>query len=1740
MASIFLVLCILAAPVVAGRASYPSEHTDRAEIVVVDATAQTATIIVGDEVVVDRGSGLLAVVCTSIDAVVVDSTAPAPLHVRRSIIQTDDTRDQLASLDATRGLVFHSSPRALDPCAILFPNHTVGAHTSPVPMDALREDGAVWFLCENPRAAPPDYGILRVRPVLDGAFAVIPIYFWVPACAPDDRPAPPGAACLVVECPRTFPDLAPGDAVHDIALYALSDADRVLVDSARLDCARPYVLFPATAAYQIAYVVSDPDGTVLARQDHLIGPTDALGPAPPRAKPVAPALVPARAAIVLEQDQFMPRFPDSPGAFAVATTDEGAQPGDVWVVEMNGVFLAADGPSFRFIVHFGQSYRVRFWFTRANATTATLAAVLDPPEPGFVRETLPLAPDCAGWAVPGVATNVPYTLSAGVVTAADGHVHRLHRIPVDPTAIPACTSDDWPGQDQSPADSRVAVSITVSVSTDWPDGLTDDEACAGMAFVVFSCHTDFDRPILIEYDGVLIPVDRENRARVAVPLPVAIGAVAVYTDWGARLLGEYPVTNLAANAVSPISAKPPFSPADLLPYVSDAKRGRVRVAANLTDRTGELVDATALYPGVYLATASRSSWAHAREIVCVWRDLVTIPLASAPYASIGAITSEAVARCPRGARATPFQVAVRGADAQRSLVIWDESAGRAEPFCADPPCSARIVARPGWYQLLDTQTGEYSLPIELQASPHSVERDFRFRFTPRAATPGVNAPVQDIEFVYPAGLRVDLRVAACRPRSPRDRCGADNLRIIRDGLAVLEHLPYADSIVLDVIVAGACSFTRETHLLPLSSGLPDRIERLECAMKCDGSIVVTPMLLDPRTGKEHAVAGIPYATYRGSVDGVVRSAAPTMHIPAPHSIGTLRVAYAIEQNGRVITAEATCGLPARIAVLPRIDLPVFCPGESDARVAFGGLDYPGTVEHAGRIYDAADLRIRGLSGLGAGDHRFVYRTGACVAEESLYIPSKVRYAVEARVAPHPGLAESSIELLPGGEFDVITADMVLPESRVYIDDDGAGTTAVAGLPNGGAISIMVPYPETYAHIRVDFCPRPAVLSAGTLVPPPVASPPARPAPPDGCAATRPAHRVALGRLPQPAEMLRGAHAVAHGDDMRIDYVDATGCGFAIQWLPLADQPPPARRRDAPGVARRQRQTVFSASCRIDRQPSCPSCTDAAVHVDVLPFAHGPVMYVWSDGAVLDDSARGGLAAGTYIVTAVERGADTAHSPFCVVVLKPGVATRVVGVRVDRLIGCGADARAAASIAVVGSATGYAITPDSDPVVEHCADPRLQPSAVFSLPSPGGAPRTYRTAVCDGALVVAGPDVVHESADRPQIVATAVDDVCAHTDGGFALRIDNAFGEVEALRGNESIETAFADGILAGPAEEATTIAIVDERGCPVYVDVVPVSCSVSAFSSMLVAAPAYDCVINASTTVEDAVLEIDWCAGEELQITGSGAPVIDVPVAPPTRATLSMRFLQMTDLEFDSDMVFLLDMLLSNRTQTRSKIATFSYGTVGGTLTLPGNSNVGTAAPNQQISIQYATVTDGFTVAFPAGSSSVLLNIAYLTADTVVIVADREATVQLLTATIGDVQLHLPAATSTLLRLSSNGGGRIRMLTLFIPGGRVVVNATTNATTSSNATIQTACAYLLAYPSIVESARGGYGGPIVNDTDTCIEFGGVPSPSQSQSRSARVNEPVEFSDGLSIMFSMVAMVSIIATILIGVAWSKIV
>ena len=1739
MASIFLVLCILAAPVVAGRASYPSEHTDRAEVVVVDATAQAATIIVGDEVVVDRGSGLLAVVCTSIDAVVVDSAAPAPLHVRRSIVQTDDTRDQLASLDAARGFVFHSSPPALDPCAILFPNHTLGAHTSPVPMDALREDGAVWFLCENPRATPPDYGILRVRPVLDGAFAVIPIYFWVPACAPDDRPAPPGAACLVVECPRTFPDLAPGDAVHDITLYALSDADRVLVDSTRLDCARPYVLFPATAAYQIAYVVSAPDGTVLARQDHLIGPTDALGPTPPRAKPVAPALVPVRAAIALEQDQFVPRFPDSPGAFAVATADEAAQPGDGWVVEMNGVFLAADGPSFRFIVHFGQSYRARFWVTRANATTATLAAVLDPPEPGFVRETLPLAPDCAGWAVPGVATNVPYTLSAGVVTAADGHVHRLHRIPVDPTAIPACASDDWPGQDQSPADPRVAVSITVSVSTDWPDGLTDDEACAGMAFVVFSCQTDFDRPILIEYDGVLVPVDRENHARVAVPLPVAIGAVAVYTDWGARLLGEYPVTNLAANAVSPVSAKPPFSPADLLPYVSDAKRGRVRVAANLTDRTGELVDATALYPGVYLATASRSFWAHAREIVCVWRDLVTIPLASAPYASIGAITSETVARCPGGARATPFQVAVRGADAQRPLVIWDESAGRTEPFCADPPCSARIVARPGWYQLLDTQTGEYSLPIELQASPYSVERDFRFRFRPRAATPGINAPVQDIEFVYPAGLRVDLRVAACRPRSPRDRCGADNLRIIRDGLAVLEHLPYADSIVLDVIVAGACSFTRETHLLPLSSGLPDRIERLECAMKCDGSIVVTPMLLDPRTGKEHAVAGIPYATYRGSVDGVVRSAAPTMHIPAPHSIGTLRVTYAIEQNGREITAEAACGLPARIAVLPRIDLPVFCPGESDARVAFGGLDYPGTVEHAGQIYDAADLRIRGLSGLGAGDHRFVYRTGACVVKESLYIPSKVRYAVEARVAPHPGLAESSIELLPGGEFDVITADMVLPESRVYIDDDGAGTTAVAGLPNGGAISIMVPYPETYAHIRIDFCPRPAVLSAGTLVPPPVASPRVPPAEPNGCVTTQPVHRVALGSLPQPAEMLRGAHAVAHGDDMRIDYVDAAGCGFAIQWLPLAD-PAPQRRRDAPGVARRQRQTVFSASCRIDRQPSCPSCTDAAVHVDVLPFAHGPVMYVWSDGAVLDDSARGGLAAGTYIVTAVERGADTAHSPFCVVVLQSGVATRVTAVRVNRLIGCGADARAAASIVVVGSATGYAITPDSDPAVEHCADPRLQPSAVFSLPSPGGAPRTYRTAVCDGALVVAGPDVVHESADRPPMVATPVDDVCAHTDGGFALRIENAFGEVEALRGNESIETRFADGILAGPVEEEATIAIVDERDCPVYVDVVPVSCSVSAFFSMLVAAPAYDCVINASTTVEDAVLEIDWCAGEELQITGSGAPVIDLPVAPPTRATLSMRFLQMTDLEFDSDMVFLLEILLSNRTQTRSKIATFSYGTVGGTLTLPGNSNIGTAAPNQQISIQYATVTDGLVIAFPAGSSSILLNIAYLTAGTVVIVADREATVQLLTATIGDVQLHLPAATSTLLRLSSNGGGRIRMLTLFIPGGRVVVNATTNATTSSNATIQTACAYLLAYPSIVESARGGYGGPIVNDTDTCIEFGGVPSPSQSQSRSARVNEPVEFSDGLSIMFSMVAMVSIIATILIGVAWSKIV
>ncbi len=866
---------------------------------------------------------------------------------------------------------------------------------------------------------------------------------------------------------------------------------------------------------------------------------------------------------------------------------------------------------------------------------------------------------------------------------------------------------------------------------------------------------------------------------------------------------------------------------------------------------------------------------------------------------------------------------------------------------------------------------------------------------------------------------------------------------------------------------------------------------------------------------------------------------------------------------------------------PRVVNPVYCPALKDARVMFDDLNFEGTITSEGVEYSVGVVKSKGIPNLGAGVHVFRYKTtSGCTGEARVQIKEKLHYNIEARVVAQQQPGGGSLLLRPGGEFDVITADMVKPDARQYVPDTGSGTNQIVGMPNGFGIEIMIPYPESYSHIRQDFCPDPVVLTAGlrTIIPAPeIEKTGGDYSLPECNFDPQPQpQQLVFGTLPKDIDVFTGIKDI---DGTLARYSTADGCVRTIEWIiddTYTTTEKKAKRRRSDAVL----ATLSQVSCSITSPLSCPLCSDAEITVSTN--ALNPVMYAWTDIPVSYDNVRLGLPAGAYFLTVIEQGSDVAYSPFCIVsVVYTGPVVTIEGLDVSFPHGCYACAIVDVTINAPGAVT-FALIDSSDPPIDSCLDWRLEGDNIFSIRVRS---QTYIPYVCDGASIAVGDTFVYEPSTPGPVPPTVGEVVgalvCPLEEGGYAVSRPATI----ALTGVVGVPHLQSDALYEYENQgngtflvtltsllEATTIVLVDARVCRgfIFVDVevdsavgvcgqcgsvylsclgcdgVPYSNATCGFEVLAVV---YDCIIVSNETVTEAVDEIVWCVDNNRQVTGNLAPYINETVVLPASDTLDMQFLQFDGIEAQSALTFLLNVDISETSIVRSPIATFSSGTLTGNMTLPGDVNIDGLSPNQQMNLQYCTI-DGLTTLLPEGGNTLLLNWAYMTVGHTRVAANRTgATLQLLTTHIGTLELFLYGGLSRPLALSSNGGSTIELLVVYIPGGWANVSANNtdvNGTrippyweiASSNATLNVACYYLVTYPSIVKSARGWYGGPTLNGTDLCTEFGGGVTPSQSQSYSHFKYEEAPFPEELKIFFIFFFVVSAISLVLVIFLYMK--
>lgn len=1703
------------------------------------------TAVLGDEVVLSESPpgrfGLLYIDYESL------FVSPTPPDIRSILVDHQAAPKFTAKTSRQYGLAF-IEPSIPPNCEYLSPvSHQLLPVSTGDFLPLAVALNRVYLLCDNKTVyfSDPDELHLPHSPI----FSIEPNFIRLPL---PTRP-------VLIGFPRVFPN-PPEDAVFEMSIQISNGgtiASGILVRPGEF-----YTIDPAPLLYSVTYALRlDRDQTELANGYFIIKPGDMQsksdtsdsGRFTEKEPPPEPW---SYTKVELEPGQVMPRFADSPGAFVVAEP-VGVDLGYCIVTINNAAFLPNNGSNRHvFVAHFGIDYRVLF-----ICLVTPLPFTLVTAPPGIIRQLHPAVRDCSGSVTYPVWTNVEYTRPRpDLILTIDGHLHQLE---TGGEIVDGCEeSDDIHVPIVS--DSPPLLFASVSLARDWKAGLSEFELCDQMAQIDIQIEPEYPSPLFIEWQGEILKLTESGQIQIKARLPLLdVSSIRVYTDGGMRyLLRAEVISNKAAGAKSPIDFAHP-QPVVLVPYRSASSPGRLVIAANVTDHRGAPVNTNALHPGVYLSTATHRF--PAEDITCVTRELIVIPLASMPYASIDAKVSSTTAVCPSDVRGalTPFQV---GVPPSAHLVLWSEDTGTAKPLDTS---DARVVTATGTYQLLDTTTGEYSAPIVFSPAPYTAAADFVFSLVPRKhkRDPADQfEPDHDLQFRYPRGVRASIWLVACESFTEAQKCPGEQEMFlhVEDGLLLLLNLPFVTKITLEIEIGGACRFEKTGHLLPLSDALPLEISHIECATDCDGIVSAAPYYVDPYGPALDALTRaptLPGVEYESRIDGRLVNRAPSISAPEP-AADEYTVEFLMTRGHRRIEKSRVCLSDPAPVFRPRVDLPVFCPETADARVVFDGLNFKGLVSmidcQSGDIIETkttSEVVSRGFAGLGFGPKCFNYSAESssgrkCAGSGRVEIARKMHYHVNARAVAKASLLGGEVEIRPGGEFDVLTGDMLRKVSdREYVnDEDGQGTTRVTDLPNGGSVEILIPYPETYSHIKQDFCPEPLVLGVDTLWYPngpwsrrqvnePEAEVEEDYKVQPQCVVDPPIQRVRVedpvliawqttfGRIaPNFQDIMQSVIVNRTDTSILMAYEHQTGCTLMVEWTTTTSGAGQRRRSESPTVFKKYQGTLSRIECRVTRPLSCPLCSDAEITLST--DALSPVFYTWMHGIVSDSPILSNVPTGSYVATAVERGGSVEDAVSCAAYVGfEGPVASVEGVSTSAAKGClDGSAYFVAEIKTSRPVPLYAVvdikTDDRWPVVD-CSDNRLVPESRFRL-SVGGLFRAY---ICDGAEVRPYFGVINYTGPAP---------------GAPTVKFVDGRIECDDNVGDLVIEPNLPELGF----ETITTVMVKDDRECPVFLDIpanVPVSYSARAADIQTMAAisidSAPDCVINSTQTVAEAVDEIIWCASQELQITGNAAPVIDVPVVLPSRATLDMQFLRFSSgLEFGGDTIaFLLDVdFLAGTTNVSAAIATFSYGDWSAAAALEIGDTTGIQEQQQQINVQYAPVADQLNINIARGRKELALVLAYFDAPVVSVTANRTTMLQLLTVNVGEVELRLPTESSKIVWLSTNGGSSIGVLTVFLPGGNV--SGANGTWTSSNATRRVACEYLLGYPEIVRTARGGYGGPVFTDQEMCIEFGGAASNSQSQSRSQPVYEQVGFPEEITFMFVGIMIVVVIAGVSITFAF----
>jgi hypothetical protein len=1462
--------------------------------------------------------------------------------------------------------------------------------------------------------------------------------------------------------------------------------------------------------------------------------------------PLTVTPTPLIAAIELEHDQVMPRSEDDHPAFvrAFIVNQKILSGGSILqvVVQINTDYFLVEEPEYVFTAWFGIDYYVKFYVqTTLGAFYESSMAVLKAPQPVFFVILNPVIRDQYGVVRMNVSTNLDeFTVDDAFVGTAENETSRLiiqtwrptltiryggdsiitqqmppveliitkETPPVDYACSPTPTLRSNPAAEISELPPLKAV-----ISGDWRGELTHEQLCAGLvvfsvplsvAFRVHHIHSEFDITLHESMFRVVAPF---YTAEAAIEIIPAAGGVQRGTVKG-RVI--FPSMASYGTRVG-IDFTPPRI-LSVMPQRSSSSRGRIVMSGgvNLTSFEGAVVDPMSLDQGVYMATTTRVF----DDIVCIHNQLVTVPPLIPSKLVEVRISPPPV--CPRSLVTNKnqpmYQLSITPPSERVDGILWEEETNRKQKI---PPSGAMSVYSPGRFQVIYTDTLQmaYSRLFELKEVGWD-ESDFDFtRYSPRPSEETkCGQPMDDPMLTFPPHLedKVEVAVIECKPECPL-------LKIERPeaGMVVFKGLPFISTLRVEVTISDSCRFITQTHLLPSPDKLPPSIAEVEYAPTCGGGLRDEdwhPLYVDPFSGEPKRISDELF----------------DIEVSVDHFEDKIEIHTSVHSDDGC-AIEGVFYVPAEmIYVPPRLSVervnPIFCPNVADASILLG-LDFNNgddiILDHvlSGTMI-SRDISRKGalrLDSVGFGHHTFMLHASNptydlhCIVEATVRVAEKKHFNVEAHIKgliEDLGTFESTLLLMVhdehsqerAPEFSKFTADMLSPADRSYLEDRGFGSDALRRVPNGHVIDIMIPYPESYAHIRDDFCPEKLHLTLGTRA--------------------TPIDKTVLN--------VQSLYPVYHSEAATLK--DRGECQpvigvmkrriYAVESEPISTTTPFA---DFGGVRRYNihpqplNNVIISLQCIVTRIPSCPSCHDG-----IITSQNGAMgtYYVWSDlGTVLSTNVRTGVGVGTYFLAVIEPSHNVylEGAPKCVVTVSETVTPFIESVNTALPMGCLGSTTVRITIIVgnnppSGGVSGGVWLTDYDPPIVACDDPRLVAVVGGNLVAVEGLPlMSYSTAICDGGAILTGAVVQTPGPDNTPMAVDVVSsgELCFSPIGivpvsppTLALSTELIVGSINVLpyyipfstvASGSSTNIIFGGYDILGPM----TLRVSDARQCMTFVTVNPsvIVCSNNitalAESGELDPAP-YDCIITFNETVPEAVIEIEYCVANNQPVLGSDAPIISLPVVLAATPTMTMEFLQFNSTIYVPGTFGYLQNVnvggWNSSIAVAATVASLSNCVFNTTILLPGNVNVGGVVPNQQITFQYGAL-DGSLLVIEPGISSLQVFIAHLVVGPLSVNVTRTgANMQLIQSSVALLNLY-QINIQTFLGLSNDGSSPISLLRVFVMG----VNAT------SNSTMQVVCHYILNYPAIVLTAQAGNNGTLVTTSDQCIDFGTVVTPSNSQS-----------------------------------------